>query len=38
DDDGIVAILREDVTGDELDHAREAVRLCPSSALSLEDR
>lgn len=38
DDDGIVEILHEDVTGDELDHAREAVRLCPSSALSLEDR
>jgi len=38
DDDGIVEILREDVTGDEAEHAREAVRLCPASALSLEDR
>jgi ferredoxin len=38
DDDGIVVILREDVTGDEAEHAREAVRLCPASALSLEDR
>ena len=38
DDDGIVEILRSDVTGDEAEHAREAVRLCPASALSLEDR
>lgn len=38
DDDGIVEILHEDVTGDELDHAREAVKLCPAGALSLEDR
>ena len=38
DDDGIVEILHEDVTGDEAEHAQEAVRLCPASALSLEDR
>jgi ferredoxin len=38
DDDGIVEILHEDVTGDEADRAREAVRLCPATALSLEDR
>jgi len=38
DDDGIVEILHPDVTGDEAEHAREAVRLCPASALSLEDR
>jgi ferredoxin len=38
DDDGIVEILREDVTGDEIDRTREAVRLCPASALSLDDR
>jgi ferredoxin len=38
DDDGIVEILREDVTDDELERVREAVRLCPASALRLEDQ
>jgi ferredoxin len=38
DDDGIVEILHEDVAGEQLDHAREAVKLCPASALSLEDQ
>ena len=38
DDDGIVEILHEDVTGVEAEHAREAVKLCPASALSLADR
>ena len=38
DDDGIVDILQDEVTGDEAARAAEAVRLCPASALSLEDR
>ena len=37
DDDGIVVVLAEDVPGEEADHAREAVKLCPSSALSLRE-
>ena len=38
DDDGIVAILREEVGGDDVARAAEAVTLCPASALALEDR
>lgn len=38
DDDGIVEILHADVDGDEAEHAAEAVKLCPASALRLEDR
>ncbi len=38
DDDGIVEILREEVSGEDADHAAEAVKLCPASALRLEDR
>ncbi len=38
DDDGIVAILREEVSGDDVARAAEAVTLCPASALALEDR
>jgi ferredoxin len=38
DDDGIVVILDEDVTGEAAEHARDAVKLCPATALSLEDR
>ena len=37
DDEGIVVILAEDVTGEAAEHAREAVKLCPSSALSLRE-
>jgi ferredoxin len=37
DDDGIVVVLVEDVTDQQLDHAREAVKLCPSQALRLDD-
>ena len=36
DDDGVVVLLAEDVPAAEEDHAREAVRLCPASALRLE--
>ena len=35
DDDGVVVLLAEDVPESEEDHAREAVRLCPASALRL---
>ncbi|QZT60621.1 ferredoxin [Mycolicibacterium austroafricanum] len=38
DDEGIVVVLQDDVTGDAVEHAREAVKLCPASALLLEDR
>jgi ferredoxin len=36
DDDGVVVLLAADVPETEQDHAREAVRLCPASALRLE--
>ena len=34
DDDGIVVVLVDDVPDDEEDQAREAVKLCPSQALT----
>jgi ferredoxin len=37
DDDGIVVVLVDDVPEDEEEHAREAVKLCPSQALRLTD-
>lgn len=37
DDDGIVVVLVDEVPDDEVDRAREAVRLCPSQALRLID-
>ncbi|MFI5506718.1 ferredoxin [Mycobacterium sp. NPDC051804] len=37
DDDGVVVVLVEDVPDDQLDHVREAVKLCPSQALRLVD-
>ena len=37
DDDGIVVLLVDHVPDGEVDHAREAVRLCPSQALRLVD-
>jgi ferredoxin len=33
DDDGIVVVLVDEVPESEEDHAREAVKLCPSEAL-----
>lgn len=36
DDDGVVVVRTEDVPAGEQDHAREAVRICPASALRLE--
>lgn len=35
DDDGVVVILTEDVPEAEEGHAREAVDICPASALRL---
>ena len=37
DDDGIVVVLVDEIPADEMDHAREAVKLCPSQALQLAD-
>ena len=37
DDDGIVVVLVDEVSKGEEDHAREAIRLCPSQALRLAD-
>lgn len=35
DDDGTVVLLKEQVEGDELKAAEEAVNMCPSQALSI---
>jgi ferredoxin len=37
DDDGIVVVLVDEVPDGEEDHAREAVKLCPSEALRVTD-
>jgi ferredoxin len=37
DDDGIVVVLVDEVPEGEEDHAREAVKLCPSQALRIVD-
>jgi ferredoxin len=37
DEDGIVMVLFDEVPEGEEDHAREAVRLCPSEALRVAD-
>jgi ferredoxin len=37
DDDGVVVVLVDEVPDDELDHVKEAVKLCPSQALRLVD-
>jgi ferredoxin len=37
DDDGIVMVLVEDIPEEEEEHAREAVKLCPSQALRVAD-
>lgn len=37
DDDGIVVLLADDVPAGEVEHAREAVKLCPASVLRLAD-
>ncbi|MGV0790568.1 ferredoxin [Mycolicibacterium sp. XJ1819] len=35
DDDGIVVVLAGELPDDEADRVREAVKLCPSQALTL---
>ncbi|OXM73783.1 MULTISPECIES: ferredoxin [Amycolatopsis] len=37
DDDGTVVVLVEHPEGAQLDSAREAVKLCPAMALSLQE-
>jgi ferredoxin len=37
DDDGIVVVRVDEVPEGEEEHAREAVKLCPSQALQLVD-
>jgi ferredoxin len=37
DDDGIVVVLVDEVPEGEEDRAREAVKMCPSQALTLVD-
>jgi ferredoxin len=37
DEDGIVVVLVDEVPDSEEDHARDAVRLCPSQALRIAD-
>ena len=37
DDDGIVVVLVDEVPAGEEDKAREAVKLCPSQALTIAD-
>ena len=37
DVDGIVVVLADDIPDDGLDRAREAVKLCPSQALTIVD-
>ena len=37
DDDGIVVVLVDDVPEGEQDRAREAVKLCPSQALRMQE-
>jgi ferredoxin len=37
DDDGVVVVLTEEVPDGEVEHVREAVKLCPASALKLLD-
>lgn len=37
DDDGVLTLVREDVSADELDKVRIAVDDCPTCALSLQE-
>jgi ferredoxin len=37
DEDGTVVLLTETAEGDTLENVREAVDLCPSQAISLEE-
>ncbi|ALI24580.1 Ferredoxin [Mycolicibacterium fortuitum] len=35
DEDGVVEVLVDEVPGDQVEQARQAVKLCPASALKL---
>jgi len=37
DDDGVVVVLREQITDEERPRIEEAARSCPVSALTIED-
>ena len=37
DEDGVVVLLRKEISGDERTRAEEATRSCPVRALALED-
>lgn len=37
DEDGIVVVLTEQVSGEQVERAQEAVNLCPAAALSLTE-
>ncbi|MEW5809610.1 MAG: ferredoxin [Actinomycetota bacterium] len=37
DDDGVVVVLVDEVTGEAEERARQAVNLCPAAALALQD-
>ena len=37
DDDGVVVLLREEISDEERPRIEEAARSCPVSALSIED-
>jgi ferredoxin len=37
DDEGVVVVLVDELPDDEVEHVREAVKLCPSQALSIVD-
>jgi ferredoxin len=37
DDDGVVVVLVDELPDDQVEHAREAVKLCPSQALRMAD-
>jgi ferredoxin len=37
DDDGIVVVLADEIPSGEEDKAREAVKLCPSQALTIAE-
>lgn len=37
DDDGVVVLLVDEIPDEELDHVREAVKLCPAQTLRLSE-
>lgn len=37
DDDGIAFLLKDDVTGAEIEEVRDAVAVCPALAIAIEE-